>query len=451
MRDARGGWTARHWVAALVLVLVSAFMQFTNVRETDHGGVIHGDAGKYIFYAYNIKHHGTFSRVQSFAVPQAPVVAPDKLTLPGYPWFIARFLGEGDPDPAFLDRVERAQAVLGVVSTLLAFLIALRMLPLGWAFAAGALVATEPHVVIVGAYMITEPVFMALLLGATLAFLHAVSSTGQRWHVVACGLLVGLACLVRPQLQVVPWLLLLAALAVPKWRPHLPRVALGVVVFLAVALPWQWRNAHVARPIGEPDLLVTSIYQGSFPHFMYQDDPRTYGYPYRFDPDHDRYSTDMGAALAHVGAQFAAQPVRYLDWYLIGKPGAFLSWSMVAGAGDIFVYEVARSPWLERLSFAHVRAAHWWLHWPLMLLAIATTCVALWRPVLLAQSMDRRQAIVAVAALLAFAIVLHMLGLPLPRYNIPFLPLEIVLAMVGASTVVQRARGKATNASQTPS
>jgi hypothetical protein len=255
-------------------------------------------------------------------------------------------------------------------------------------------------------------------------------------------LLVGLACLVRPQLQVVPWLLLLIALAVPKWRPHLPRVALGVVVFLAVALPWQWRNAHVARPIGEPDLLVTSIYHGSFPHFMYQDDPRTYGYPYRADPDQARYTNEIGPTLSHVGALFAAQPVRYLDWYLIGKPAAFLSWGMVAGAGDIFMYEVAHSPWLERPSFFYVRLVHWWLHWPLMLLAVGTLCVAFWRPALLADPVDRRRAVVAVASLLAFAIVLHMFGLPLPRYNIPFLPLEIGIAMVGASAVVRAWRSR---------
>jgi len=40
MRDAREGWTARHWVAALVLVLVSAFLNITALRETRHGDLI---------------------------------------------------------------------------------------------------------------------------------------------------------------------------------------------------------------------------------------------------------------------------------------------------------------------------------------------------------------------------------------------------------------------------
>ena len=57
---------ARHWIALLALAALSAFLQFANVRQTEQGGVVHGDAVKYVFYAYNLKHHDTFSRVQTF-------------------------------------------------------------------------------------------------------------------------------------------------------------------------------------------------------------------------------------------------------------------------------------------------------------------------------------------------------------------------------------------------
>ena len=33
----------RHWIAVLALAALSAFLQFTNVRETEQGGVVHGD------------------------------------------------------------------------------------------------------------------------------------------------------------------------------------------------------------------------------------------------------------------------------------------------------------------------------------------------------------------------------------------------------------------------
>ena len=102
---------ARHWIALLALAALSAFLQFANVRQTEQGGVVHGDAVKYVFYAYNLAHHDTFSRVQTFGaradVAAVPAPVPDKLTLPGYPWFVSKFLGDGPPDHAFLRRIEQ--------------------------------------------------------------------------------------------------------------------------------------------------------------------------------------------------------------------------------------------------------------------------------------------------------------------------------------------------------
>jgi len=410
--------------------MLSASLQFTTVRQTDQGGVVHGDAVKYVFYAYNLKHHATFSRVQSFGSTPAEVVR-DKLTLPGYPWFLSIFMGDGVPDEVFLRRVETAQALLGVATTLLAFLVALRLAPFGWAFATGLLVATQPHLIVISEYLLTETLFTPLLLAFVLAFLHAADYPRTKRHAVLPGLLLGLACLVRPQLQIVPWLVLVAACVAPRLRPRLAQVALGCLVFAAVTLPWQARNSQVPTPAGEPDLLVQTIYHGSFPGVMYNDDPRTLGYPYRFDPDAAVHQRDLSSAIAHVADLFAAQPVRLARWYLIGKPGLFLSWGHVAGVGDIFIYHVARSPWLERPLFRAVREVHFWLHWPLMLIAIATMMLALWRPAVFHLDADRRRSVVLLASLLASMIVLHVLGMALPRYNLPFRPLEFALAMAG--------------------
>lgn len=431
------------WVAGFVLALLSAFMQFTNVRETEQGGVVHGDGVKYVFYAYNLRHHGVFSHQKTFADAEGTTLAPDKLTLPGYPWFLSNFLGAGVPDDAFLKRVEFAQAALGVASTLLAFLIALRIVSLPWAFATGVLVATQPHLVVIGEYLLTEPLFMALALGATLALLHAAMPNGRPWQAAIAGVLMGLACLVRPQLAFVPLLLLLVAVLVPHARAMARQAIVGFVVFLAVVLPWHVRNLGIERAPGSPDLLVTSIYHGSFPDFMYRDDPRTRGYPHRFDPDNARKSEDMDAALAHVGALFRESPGRMLRWYLVGKPGAYLSWGMPEGGGDILIYPVTRSPWFERPLFQYVRLAHLLAHWPLMLAAIATMLVAFWRPAALARDPLRRRGIVLLASGMALMVFLHMLGLPLPRYNLPFKPLEFALAMAGSAAAwnALRARG----------
>ena len=410
--------------------MLSAFLQFTNVRETEQGGVVHGDAVKYVFYAYNLKHHATFSRVQSFGSQPAEVVR-DKLTLPGYPWLLSRFLGDGPPDRSFLFRVETAQALLGVATTLLAFLVALRLAPFGWACVTGLLVATQPHLIVISEYLLTETLFTPLLLAFVLSLLHAAAHAGKRRYAVVSGLLLGIACLVRPQLQVVPWLVLVAVCFVPRLRPRLVQAAVGCLVFAAVTVPWQVRNSQVPTPAGEPDLLVQTIYHGSFPGVMYKDDPRTLGYPYRFDPEAAEHQRDLTSAVAHVADLFAAQPARLAQWYLIGKPGLFLSWGYVAGVGDIFIYPITRSPWLERPMFRALRLTHLWMHWPLMLIAVASMVFALWRPAAFFAEPDRQRSISLLAALLASMIVLHLLGMALPRYNLPFRPLEFALAMAG--------------------
>jgi hypothetical protein len=132
-------WSKHHWIAMACLAALSAFLNFTALRETRHGDLVIADGAKYVAYAYNLAHHHTFSHTKAYGDARDAVVSPDKLTLPGYPAFLTFFLGDGPPDAAFVQRVLFAQACLNIASTLLAFLIALRLMPLGWAFVAGAL------------------------------------------------------------------------------------------------------------------------------------------------------------------------------------------------------------------------------------------------------------------------------------------------------------------------
>lgn len=434
-------WTRAHTLAVALLLALSAFLQFTVVSRTSHDGVIHGDATKYVFYAYNLKHHHTFSRLQSFGPGIPPTqVPPDKLTLPGYPLFLALFLGDGPPDKAFVRRATFAQAALGVVSTLLAFMVSLRLLPLGWAFGVGALTALLPHLATVSTHLMTESLFTCLLLAAVLAILTALRPDAGIRHYILAGIMLGLACLVRPQLQLLPLLAIAVVLLVRNLRPHFGKVLIVTASLAAVLGPWYVRNTGIDRPKGEPDLLVTTLYHGSFPNFMYDDDPHTFGYPYRSDPDQARITRDLPSVLGHIGHAFASEPARYARWYLLGKPGYFLSWGMVAGVGDIFIYRVSNSPYLEQPLFAAVRYVSYVLHWPLMLLALAAAFLVLWQPRLLATESSQQRATIVMAVLLFYVIVMHMIGTPLPRYNIPFRPMEFALALVAVRALWMRLR-----------
>ena len=437
-------WTRWHGIAAAILLALSAFVHFSAVLETKQSIVIHSDAAKYVFYAYNIKHQHTFSRQQTFGPGhQDAQSVPDKLTLPGYPAFLSLFI-DGVPDQALIRRVTLAQAALGVASTLLSFLIALRLVSLGWAFAAGMLVAIQPHLAIASTYLLTEPLFTFLTLAAVLGALAAIRSRMRLPWCAFAGLLLGLACMVRPQLQLVPVLVLVVALSLRRFRPYLPGIALSIICFVAVVGPWYLRNATVPRPEGDPSLLAASIYNGSFPNLMYQDDPRTLGYAYRFDPDAKYAMRDVPSALSSLRARFTEQPGRYLRWYLLGKPGFFLSWGMITGGNDLFVYEANQSsPFMRDPVFIALKNASFAAHWPLMLLAIAAMLVALWRPRILTTDPSQIACIRVLAALFLYLIVLHCIGAPYPRYNIPFRPLAFILAMVAlraAAAAILRSR-----------
>lgn len=421
------GWRA---AAVLVLLALSAFLQFSVVLDTKVNDPIRADAEKYVSYAYNLKHAGIFSHVNTWEGPDAATrtAIPDKLTLPGYPAFLTLFMDES-PDEAFVRRVVLAQAILGVASTLFAYLIALRLLPLPWAFATGVLVAIGPHMATISTYLLTEALFTVLLLATTLATVVALRPGSRYRSWAMAGILLGMTCLVRPQLQLVPWCALALVLVVQRWRPQLRRVLLAVACFAAVAGPWYVRNAATESPPGDPDLLVITLYHGSFPNMMYRNDPKTYGFPYQNDPDQARITRDMSSILEHIGTSFAEQPVRFASWYLFGKPGSFLSWGVVGGVGGVFIYPVDRSPFLDQPLFKALRSFNFLVHWPLMLLALLASFFAFWRPHALASDEDQQRVAALISAIFIYAIAVHMLGAPFSRYSIPFRPLAYALAL----------------------
>lgn len=434
-------WTWRHGLAAFLLLALGAFVQFGTVLKTESGNVVHGDATKYVFYAYNLKYHGVFSKTPSFGPYEGTQPQPDKLTLPGYPAFLSLFV-DGEPDTTLVRRATLAQATLGTASVLLAFLIGLQCLPLRWAVIPATLTAISPQLAVFSTHLMTETLFAFLMLAAVLASLIAARPGGRIWQAAMAGLLLGLACLVRPQLQAIPFIAVGIAVAVRAPRAYLHRVLVAAMLFLAVVGPWWLRNAGVDRSQGDPDLAVASLYHGSFPGFMYQGDPRTLGYAYRFDPDQETASRDLGFALAHIGRQAAASPGRYAGWYLVGKPLYFMSWGFITGVSDVLIYRVESSPFDHDAVFVAMRTIARLLHWPLMLLTLACMVMALFRSRRFLGADLGRNAIVLLAALWLYLLVLHAIGAPYPRYGMPFRPLAFVLAMVSLRQIWQWTRDR---------
>jgi hypothetical protein len=253
------------------------------------------------------------------------------------------------------------------------------------------------------------------------------------------GALFGLACLVRPTLQPLLPIAACSLLAIPALRVRWREGLAALLVAFALLAPWlAYKHFHPAQP----DLLRATLYHGSFPGFMYDDDPRTLGMAYRFDPEASRAMASNEGLVDVIGSRIRAKPLRYAGWYLIGKPIYFLSWDNSAGGtSDAFIYPATASPFRDRPAFRAMHAGMWILHWPLMLLAVATAVLAWLRPASLAGIGDLA-AFRFLATIALGAIALHMIGAPYPRYGIPFQPLLYVLALSGLASLARGARSR---------
>ena len=426
----------RHWPLALLLVAcLSLWVQWTTVRETLPTNAGGPDAGSYVSYAYNLREFGVYSRSRTWEGKVATPVA-DAVSPPGYPLFLAAFM-RGAPDYPFMHRVIVAQAGLGVLTTLFAFLLALRVAGTASACAVGALTAISPHLIGITTSLLTESLFTCtLLLSAWLLVRALQGGTWRRWALA--GLAIGACCLVRPTLQLLPFLALALVVLLPRGRPWRKQTAIAVGACCLLLLPWLAYKQSLPVRADQPDLLRATLYHGSFPDLTYNGDRRTFGFAYRFDPRAKEAMSSNAGLLRVVGTRMREQPLRYLRWYVLGKPVFFLSWdNSAAGAGDAFIDRLVDSPFYHRTSFKLMHAFMHGLHWPLMLLGIATALAAWLRPRIFSGKIDLAS-LRLVSALALAAIVLHMIGAPYPRYGIPFRPLFYLLATTGLMVVFAR-------------
>jgi len=200
------------------------------------------------------------------------------------------------------------------------------------------------------------------------------------------------------------------------------------VTWLALLLPW-FAYSHAVPPApDQPNLFRATLYHGSFPDFRYGDLPVGHGMPYRQDPHADESMASTAGLVHWVGARMADAPLRYLRWYLIGKPASLLSWdNTIGGDSDAFMYRVDASPWLSRPTFRAMHALMYALHWPLMLAGLLAAVVAVARPRWYQPPLESR-AIRVLGGIALATVLFHVIGAPYPRYGIPFWPLFYVLA-----------------------
>jgi 4-amino-4-deoxy-L-arabinose transferase-like glycosyltransferase len=168
---------------------------------------------------------------------------------PGFPYLLGGlfWIVRHTPIPDDLPDVASAlNGVLGTVMVGLVYLLGRRLVGVGVGLTAAALIAVWPNLVFHSGGILSEPLFIDLLLTALLVLLWEPWDHGRvaTRRLVGFGAVLGLAALTRP-----PGLMLIPALFAAGWlggagpRRALVQAAIAFGVALAVISPWTVRNA----------------------------------------------------------------------------------------------------------------------------------------------------------------------------------------------------------------
>lgn len=424
----------------LLIIMVVTFglhARFVVSTQTIVEHPIRADASDYYHYAKNLKDNSIYSRQAASGMGQLP--EPDALRSPGFPAFASLFMSK-DRGASIVD-VVNAQTVIQILAFLLLTIVFISMLGIWWSILPVTILWSFPHFITFNTYYLSESVFISLLAFFISVFwwgTRADRSTGQRLASVAvAGLLVGLASLVRPVMEYFPLFILLITFIFD--RKHVKEVVLFAGTALLPVIAWKIRNLLTLGVLSDPTLMINALYHGSFPGFMYNNDPATLGFPYRFDPQASQVYEGIGATLSLIFQRAIADPASYLYWYLIGKQFYLWQWSILAGQGDMFIYPVIKTPYSYMTELWGSYRFHYLIHnmWVILGL-IGSMVIAI--NALRYRKLDPVWVLMSMVVI--YAVCMHVIVAPFPRYGVPF---KLMLIPVGIFTIkeaLQWAKGK---------
>lgn len=406
-------------VAALVLRL-----HYIDVAQDENP--VRADAGQYFRLAFNIVNHATFST----ALPGATIVDPDSYRAPGYPLLIAVFLWLfGDFQRTYYS-VLAAQCVLGASTVGLSILLAMRMMPRGYAYACGVLVGVWPHLITLGGYMLTETLFGFLLVLGAYFLARALDSRATR-EIAAAAVTFAAAALVN-QIAAGLSAVLIAFLCLARMRRH---ALLFAILALGPPALWAVRDSQVHPPtrLSAAGRLMENVVIGMEPDWVPRygdngDNPSAVEARARIENELDTFATDPQRAFADIGKRLALSPGHYFVWYLT-KPAQFWTWSIVQGSGDIYQYPMLVAPFNSEFPLRLIASICRGLNPIVMWAALGGVLLVL---------MPRRLGVPApatcagpiVVVVAIYATVLHSILTPDARYAAPFRPFEFMLALL---------------------
>jgi hypothetical protein len=411
----------------LAILILGSYFRLESLRETILDAPLRADAGQYFAYAYNLRHHHTYSRDLQGITDSHASVSPDALRSPGYPLFLLPFVSD-PPNWTIIYRILLAQTILSILTLVVCYFTFRSMLPWGWASVACALTAISPHLIVSNSYILTESLccFSLVWVGWLMSLFIKRQSL---WMAAFLGMSIAVSSHIRPGFQYFSFFLIVFVIC--QVRPVNYRWRAGAFVlggFLLLLCPWIVRNVVSLHTTSDTSLMRAWVHHGVFPNFMYENRRETFGYPYRFDPQVNQIESSVSSVLAEVVRRFREKPGEHLRWFLIGKPIAFWSWSCPQGAGDVFIYPVRMSPYFSNRLFQVTHAA---MHNSngILVLFMAIGCIMAWLPEA-KLGLAHNTILMArfVSLFLLYFVGVHMVGFPISRYSVPLRPYLYAMA-----------------------
>jgi 4-amino-4-deoxy-L-arabinose transferase-like glycosyltransferase len=413
--------------AGLVIVLLAGWLRTVAVADTTVDIPFRADTVQYYKTAYNLNKYGVYSHDNPDEDVKGWTPKPDAFLTPGYPLFLTLFV-DAPPNAQTYAAITSDQALLATLAVLLTLLL-FRPLSLWVALPTALLAALSPHLISAATYVLSETLFSVLLLLSLLVLgLHA---RAARWYLpalLAGGLLLGLAALTRPVVELFPGAAVFLLFVSYDWRKAVRGAAILLLGFCLAWAPWIARNYISLGRSGDPTNMVNTLAIGIYPDFEYDHMP-TKGEPGKLDPQFPVFSRSLGATVQEIGRRFRTDTAEELRWYLIGKPVLLWSWDIAEGGGDVYLYPVLRTPYDSSPLFRGTHDLMEALHWPLVILALCG-CLLVWLPRAGGWLGTEALFLTRLASLLlCYNTAVLMVLAPFTRYSIPFLPIQYGMAL----------------------
>jgi len=417
-------------IGTLVFILIlSVFLRFSALSGTTVDTPIRADAAKYLSYALNLNTHHTYSG-RYYTSKDSEPPKPDAVITPGYPLFISLFIDEvSSTTMKHINTVLLMQTLLSCLTVLLTYFIFSSIIGRWPSLVVSFLTGISPHLINANVYLLTESLFCFLLI----SFLFALFKLGTRFSLASiffCGALLAAASLTRSWAQyfiifLIP-MIYWASNAIFAKKYLITSFIGGYIMVFSI---WVIRNYIVIGSSGDSSLMLATLHHGMYPGMMYNFMPESLGVPYRFDPDSSKIVSSLSAFLNELLIRVKADPWSYIQWYSVGKANMVLSWNIVAGYGDSFIYPILKTPYQNDPVFTQSHLIMRTLHNPLNILAVLGAVMAWWPAGVKGLSIEASWMLRVISLLFIYFLLIHTIAAPFPRYSIPIRPITYGLAI----------------------